>query len=632
MNGFDAYQLGRRGTTASWVLSGAFLILIGAFFRTQVIQHEKFALQAQTNRLRAIPIEPPRGEIVDRNGELIAENVPGFSVKLLAPRPDSLRAVLNRFSGVVPLDSFDIEEALRRYRGAPYQPVVVLGDADFEDVSRLEEHRALLPGLIIQSEPKRLYPQGRAVAHLVGYVSEVTESDLAGNRFPNAILGSLVGKAGLEREYDSVLRGRAGVRYAEVNARGRLVREDVGSASLPAVPGRQIRTTIDLPLQRFIDSIWPLGVRGAMIAMTPAGQVRALYSAPSYDPNVFVGGIDAANWRLLNTDSARPMLNRAINGRYPPASTFKLATAAIALRRGLIDFDTHMPVPCRGGMQFGNRVFHCWKREGHGNLTLTQAIAASCDVYFYQVGQRLGLERLLEDGTSMGFHDRTDVDLPSEQSPLYPNSLEYFTKRYGKNWSASTATALNFAIGQGENDQTLINMVQFYAALAGTGIETVPYLVHPTSDVRRPLGLTDAQMAGLRDALTAVAEAGTATGILRATVGKGAELSIAGKTGTAENAHGKDHRWFIAMAPADHPQLVIGGIMENVGLHDPAIVRDVILALRRYVLGPDGAKVAGPTAKAIETFSADTAGAPDADTPDSAPPRTADTTRGGVSR
>ena len=158
MNGFDAYQLHRRATTASWVLGAAFATLIGAFFRAQVIQHEKFALQAQTNRLRAIPIEPPRGEIVDRNGLLIAENVPGFSVKLLAPRPDSLRAVLRRFSTVVPLDSFDIEEALRRYRGAPYQPVVVLGDADFEDVSRLEEHRALLPGLIIQSEPKANAP------------------------------------------------------------------------------------------------------------------------------------------------------------------------------------------------------------------------------------------------------------------------------------------------------------------------------------------------------------------------------------------------------------------------------------------------------------------------------------------
>lgn len=628
MNGFDAYQVRRRATTASWVLGVAFFILISAFFRTQVLQHEKFQLQAQTNRLRAIPLEPPRGEIVDRNGRLIAENVPGFSVKLLASRPDSLRAVLARFATVVPLDSFDIDDALRRYRGAPYQPVVVVGDADFEAVSRLEEHRALLPGLIIQSEPKRFYPQGQAVAHLIGYVSEVTETELSNNRFPNATLGSLVGKAGLERQYDSVLRGRAGVRYAEVNARGRLVREDVGSASLPPIPGNQIRTTLDIGLQRYIDSIWPVGTRGALIAMTPRGEVRAMYSAPTYDPNVFVGGIDAKNWQLLNADSAQPMLNRAINGRYPPASTFKLATAAAGLRRGLVDFDTHMPTPCRGGMQFGNRVFHCWKREGHGDLTLTQAIAASCDIYFYQLGLKLGLERLLEDGTSMGFHDRTDIDLPSERTPIYPSSIDYFMKRYGKNWSASTATALNFSIGQGENDQTLINMVQFYAALAGVGIETVPYIVHPSSNVQRPLGLNEAQLAGLRHALTAVAEAGTATGILRATVGKGEELTIAGKTGTAQNSHGKDHRWFIAMAPADHPQLVVGGIMENVGLHDPAIVRDVILTLRRYVLGPDSTRVPKVTVQAIETFSADSTPPPDDEAPDTAAPARRDSARG----
>ena len=568
MNGFDAYQLGRRGTVASWVLSGAFLLLIGAFFRTQVIQHEKFALQAQTNRLRAIPIEPPRGEIVDRNGELIAENV-----------PDSLRAVLRRFSTVVPLDSFDIEEALRRYRGAPYQPVVVLGDADFEDVSRLEEHRALLPGLIIQSEPKRLYPQGKAVAHLVGYVSEVTESDLSSNRFPNASLGSLVGKAGLEREYDSILRGRAGVRYAEVNARGRLVREDVGSASLPASAGRQIRTTIDLPLQRYIDSIWPAGVRGAMIAMTPSGEVRALYSAPTYDPNVFVGGIDAANWRLLNTDSARPMLNRAINGRYPPASPFKLAISAMALRRGLIDFNSHMPVPCTGVYRLGNRGFKCWKKEGHGSLDLTGAIAKSCDVYFYQLGQRLGLQAIIQDGVLLGFRDRTGIDLPSEMSPQFPANLEYFNKLYrgAGNWSAP-ATTLNFSIGQGENDQTLISMIQFYASLAGNGTEPIPYIVRPTA-TRHSTGLSDDQLQGMRRALIAVVEQGTAA------ASRHADLLVAGKTGTAQNPHGKDHGWFIGFAPADHPQIIVGGIMEFAE-HGTVVAPYVINALRRYLLGP----------------------------------------------
>src|SRR5262249_11269274 len=355
---------------------------------------------------RPIPLTAPRGTIYDRHGEIIAENVPGYSVKLLAPSADSLKAVLARVREVVPLDSAAIAEVLRRFQTARYQPVVVFGDATFETVSRLQEHRVDLPGLVIQAEPKRLYPARSAVAHLVGYVGEVTDADLESDRYGDLEPGAIVGKAGLEQEYDDTLRGTAGVRYIEVNARGRLVREEASSASLPPTPGRPIATTIDLDLQRFIDSIWPAGVRGAIVAIPPSGEIRALYSAPAFDPNAFVGGIAPQLWRSLNTDEARPLLNRAIQARYPPASPFKLAIAAMALKRGLIGLDTHMPVPCRGGLRMGNRVFRCWKKEGHGSLDLIGAVAASCDVYFYQVGLRLGLDAIIEDGVLMGFKDR----------------------------------------------------------------------------------------------------------------------------------------------------------------------------------------------------------------------------------
>jgi penicillin-binding protein 2 len=589
MSGFDSYRVRERADVARVILVGAFLVLSGAFFRTQIIQHDKFQLKAETNRLRPIPLTPPRGAILDRRGRIIAENVPGYSVKLLASSRDSLRAVLARVGRFVPLDTSDVGEILRRYAVARYQPVVVFGDADFETIARLEEHRALLPGLVIQSEPKRLYPAGKAVAHLVGYVSEVTESDLAANRFPGAGLGSIVGKAGLEREYDDTLRGAEGVRYIEVNARGRLVREEASTASLPPTPGKPIRTTIDLDLQRYIDSIWPPNVRGAMVAMTPDGEVRALYSAPSYDPNAFVGGISNVLWRSLNNDAERPLLNRAMIGRYPPASPFKLAVAAMALKRGIIGFDTHMPLPCSGGLQLGNRYFRCWKKDGHGSLDLVGAVSASCDVYFYQLGLKLGLDAILSDGVLMGFRDRSGIDLPSEQNPIYPATTAYFDKLYGpRNWS-QPATVLNFSIGQGENTQTLINMVRFYEGLAGNGESREPFVVRrdPKSPTY-PFGLTDAQLLGLRQALTAVAERGTASAIINATPGSNARvLQIAGKTGTAQNPHGLDHRWFIAMAPAAHPELIVGGIMENVGLHDPLVVRNVYLALRRYVLGPD---------------------------------------------
>jgi penicillin-binding protein 2 len=580
MSGFDTYRVRERAEIARMVLVGAFLVLAGAFFRTQVLQHEKFQVKAETNRLRPISLTPPRGSILDRSGRVIAENVPGYSVKLLATSVDSLRAILAQVRRYVPLDSAQIGDIIDRYRQARYQPALVFGDASFDVIAKLEEHRAALPGLVIQAEPKRLYPAGKSVAHLVGYVSEVTEGDLKDDRYPGAVLGSIVGKAGLERQYDDTLRGNEGVRYIEVNARGRLVREGAASATLPPTPGKPIVTTIDLELQRFVDSIWPAGMRGALVAMTPTGEIRALYSAPTFDPNQFVGGISSAEWRKLNNDPAKPLLNRVIQARYPPASPFKLAISAMALKRGLIRLSTHMPEPCRGGLRLGNRVFRCWKREGHGSLDLTGAVAASCDVYFYQLGLRLGLDAIIQDGVLMGFRDKSGIDLENELSPIYPSSQAYFDKLYGpRNWSPP-GTTLNFSIGQGENTQTLINMMKFYQGLAGNGETVTPFLVTPTSNRRRSLGMTQKELDGLRHSLIAVVERGTAAASRRA------DLAVAGKTGTAQNPHGDDHGWFIGFAPADKPELIVGGIMEFAE-HGTTVAPYVVQTLRRYILGPE---------------------------------------------
>ena len=580
MTGFDTYRVRERAEIARMVLIGAFLVLAGAFFRTQVLQHEKFQLKAETNRLRPISLTPPRGSILDRNGRVIAENVPGYSVKLLATSVDSLRASLAQVRRYVPLDSVQIGDIVDRYRQARYQPALVFGDASFDVIAKLEEHRATLPGLVIQAEPKRLYPAGKSVAHLVGYVSEVNEADLTADRYPGAVLGSIVGKAGLERQYDDTLRGNEGVRYIEVNARGRLVREGAASATLPPTPGKPIVTTVDLELQRFVDSIWPVGVRGALVAMTPTGEIRALYSAPTFDPNHFVGGISSSEWRKLNNDPAKPLLNRVIQARYPPASPFKLAISAMALKRGLIRLSTHMPEPCRGGLRLGNRVFRCWKREGHGSLDLTGAVAASCDVYFYQLGLRLGLDAIIQDGVLMGFRDKSGIDLENELNPIYPSSQAYFDKLYGPRYWSPPGTTLNFSIGQGENTQTLINMMKFYQGLAGNGETVTPFIVKPTSNRRRSLGMTQKELDGLRRSLIAVVERGTAAASRRA------DLAVAGKTGTAQNPHGDDHGWFIGFAPADKPELIVGGIMEFAE-HGTRVAPYVVQTLRRYILGPE---------------------------------------------
>ncbi len=582
MNEFHSFRRAERAVLARWFFVGAFLLLTVAFFRTQVVQHERFRLRAEKNRLRIVPLAAPRGVIYDRNGLVIADNVPGYAVKLLAPSADSLRAVLARFRTVVPLDSSEVSAILVRYRQAPYQPVVVLGTGDFETVSRLEEHRAVLPGLVIQSEPRRYYPDGQAVAHLVGYVGEVSERDLETDRFPGAQLGTVVGRAGLEKEYDAELRGQPGIHYVEVNARGRLVREEDVAPTLAAIPGEAIRTTIDLALQRYIDSLWNAalpGVRGSMVALTPSGEVLALYSAPGYDPNEFVGGISTTAWRKLNDDPARPLLDRAIQTRYPPASPFKLAIAAMALKRGVATFSTHMPEPCRGGLQVGNRYFRCWKPEGHGSLDLEGAIAKSCDVYFYQLGLRIGLDAILTDGVLMGFKDRSGIDLENEIAPIYPSNAAYFDRKYGpRGWSKWGAT-LNFSIGQGENTQNVLNMTRFYAALASAGEAPTPYIVRRRREDVLNLGLDPDQLAGIRSALIAVVERGTAAG------SRSIDLAIAGKTGTAQNSHGEDHGWFVGFAPADKPTIIVGSIMEFAE-HGSNVAPYVAKVLHRYVAGP----------------------------------------------
>lgn len=585
MNEFHPARLQRRADSARWLLVVLFGVLLFAFFRTQIVQHERFQVRAEGNRLRAVPLTAPRGAIVDRNGRVIAENVPGYSVKLFASSADSLQALLKVFQQIVPLDSSRTNEVIQRFRASPFQPALVLGDASFQVVARLEEHRSALPGLVIQAEPKRQYPDSQAVAHLVGYVGEVTENDLTQNRFPGAALGTIVGKAGLEQQYDSALRGVPGTRYIEVDNRGRMVREEGAAPTLPPVAGHPIQTTIDLPLQQFIDSIWPVGVRGAVVAMTPKGEILAMYSAPTYDPNDFIGGISSDRWRQLTTDPARPLLNRAIQARYPPGSPFKLAMSIMGLKKGVVSINSHMPIPCRGGLQFGNRFFRCWRREGHGSLDLLGAIAQSCDVYFYQLGLKLQLPTILEEGVRLGFNGRTGVDIAPEISPIYPTSTAYFDRRYGpRGWTAG-ATTLNFAIGQGENTQSVIGMTRFYQGLANGGVEVTPFIVRATHNETRNYGLTPSQALDIRRALVAVVSGGTAAR------SRQAEFQLAGKTGTAQNTTGLDHGWFLGFAPAEQPRIVVGMVMESLeGGHGGALVAPYVARIARYfLLGPDSA-------------------------------------------
>jgi len=569
----NAVQRRARGTRV--LLVSAFLLLGLAFFRTQVLENAAYVMASESNRLREVPLPGARGIIYDRTGAIIAENLPGYSVSILSPTEDSLRTALRTLAGVVPIDRIQQEQAIRRFRRAPTRPAVIFTDASFAVVSILEERRIEFPGLIIQSAPKRYYPDGEAMAALVGYTGEISEEELGQPRFDGYKAGQQVGKAGLERQYESALRGREGSRFVEVDARNRVVRDAGVRPDIPAEAPPPIRTNIDLDLQKFAHAYFGDSLRGAVVALEPrTGGVLALYSAPSYDINRFIGGIPVALYRSLLEDPRKPLYNRALQGTYAPASTFKLATAVLGMEMGLVTMDSHMRQPCTGGF-FNGRLFRCWEKKGHGDISLAQAIAQSCDVYFYQLGLKIGLSNLLAGGVRLGFGEKTGIDLPNERTPTWPASTAYFDRRYGpRGWNRSVV--LSLAIGQANNAQTPLSMAHFYTALATDGHAARPQIVQ-RAPARDPiLRLDTAQLRAVQLALASVVSSGTAAGA------RIQGLTIAGKTGTAQNPPYQDNAWFVGYAPADNPRIVIAIIIEE-GLHGSAAAKVATRLMERYL-------------------------------------------------
>lgn len=541
-----------------------------AFFRAQVLRSSDWTLRAESNRLRPLSIPAPRGTIYDRQGRILSDNVPGYAITLLPAPPDSVRATLERMRRYVDLSSASVEQTMETLRRYGSQPLVVEADADFGMVSRLEEHRREFPEIYIEMRPRRRYPAGPAAAHVLGYVGEITAAELESDAYADDEYepGMAVGKTGLERQYEATLHGRSGVRYVEVDARGRIVGDFAGFAVEPPSPGADLHLNLDIELQGWIHRIFPDTLSGAVVALDPAdGGVLALYSAPSFDPNAFIGGIDAESWNRLRSDPRRPLFNRAVMGLYPPASTWKLATAAIALDDGIIVPEETMPEPCTGSFRWGNRVWRCWQRSGHGYLDLAGAIAHSCDVYFYQVGLKLGLQGLLDGAARIGFNAPTGIDLPQENRGVFPDSKDYWLRRWG--YRPTEGEALSLAIGQGPNAQTPLKIAQFYVALARDGSAPPPALAQGVDlGPGWSLNLRPEHVRALREGLRRVTAPG-GTAHLESTL---EHWELIGKTGTAEHASSQagvaqTHAWFAGMAGprgAD-PEIVVVALVERGG-------------------------------------------------------------------
>ena len=540
--------------------------LIIAFFRLQVLQSDDWVLRASSNRVRVLPIPAPRGTIYDRNGVIIADNVPGYSITVLPGPVDSVRATLTRMSEHIELSDREIEQVLARLRRFGRE-VVIDSDADFDAVSKIEERRSDFPGVYIDMRPRRRYNLGVSGAHLTGYVGEITADELEMEMFPDSVYspGIIVGKIGIERQYESRLQGRQGVRWVEFDARGRIVGDFAGVERTAAIEGEDLHLNLDFGLQQWIHRIFPDSMSGAVVALDPKdGGVLALYSAPGYDPNAFVGGIDTEAWAGLNENEQKPLFNRSVLGLYAPASTWKLASAGIALDAGVVTPDEVMPDPCEGQWYWGNRFWGCWDRQGHGYNTLAEAIGNSCDVYFYQLGLRLGLQRLLDRSTDIGFSQQCGVDLPQESRGIFPEGPQFWQELYG--YRPTEGEALNLAIGQGPNSQTPLKMAQFYVALARNGSAPAPVIAKGVAISEGwQLDLAPEHIASLREGLRMV----TAPG---GTAHFGTTLEhweVIGKTGTGQNplsvrGLAQDHAWFAGMAgpPGKPPEIVLVAIVE----------------------------------------------------------------------
>lgn len=554
-------QRQRRGLGARLVVILLTLFLLIPLYRLQIAGAERFALQARQNRMRPVVVRAPRGTIYDRHGRIVAENIVGYQVLLMPAGEDTLRAQIERLRPVLDLTDADTAAAFHRYRRAPHLPMQVRRDASPEAVARLQERRFEFPEVLVQEYPKRHYPAGPAIAHFIGYVAEISEEQLEQPEFAGYEPGRWVGKAGLEQQYEQWLGGQPGVRHLEIDARGRIQQWLPEEFGQPAIPGRDLELYLDLDLQEFIADIFPKDMTGAIVAIEPStGGILAYYSNPSYDPNEFTGGIAQEPFDALRQDPGIPLLDRVVGSGQPAASTWKLAVAGMALDLGVITPDEYMPVACTGGGDFGGRYRRCWDPAGHGRVNLIKGIKNSCNVYFYQVGLRIGLDRFLEWGSRNRFAERTGIDVPHEIANIFPEDREYWQRRWG--YAAKEGEVVSMAIGQGPITMTALKLAHIYTALTAPGGSVpAPRLARnmgePADTFRFNLDPEDVWYleAGMRRVM---GPGGTAR------LSRLRDWEFVGKTGTAQNPHGPPHAWFVGTGarPGGDPEITVTMFLE----------------------------------------------------------------------
>ena len=598
----DLDESARKITKRALLLGGgmaAMVAVLGARMRyMQVDQADQFRLLAEENRINIRLIPPSRGLIEDRNGKLIAGNEQNYRVVITREDAGDVAMVLHRLASLIPLSPEEIERTVKETdRTSPFVSIIVADRLSWEDLSKIALNSPTLPGVSPEVGLSRTYPTKQDFAHVVGYVGPVSEKDLEGVADPDPVLQIpkfQIGKIGVERWMEDTLRGSAGNKRIEVNAVGRVMRE---LERKDGIPGADIRLTLDLDVQNYVQARLGAESAAAIVMDVTNGDLLAIASSPGFDPNLFVRGISQTDYTALTENDHRPLANKAVQGAYPPGSTFKLVTALAALEAGMITLDTK--VRCPGYIEFGGTKFHCWKRGGHGTVDLERSLQESCDVFYYEIAQKVGIDKIAEMGKLLGLGQRHDLPMSAISEGVMPNKA-WKQESYQTDWRIGDT--INASIGQGYVLTTPLQLAVMAARVA-SGRAVAPRLIHSVDGEVVPvavapnLGIGGSSLRAIRAGMFAVvnSERGTA----KSARIDAADMIMAGKTGTsqvrnisaAERAGGvvanadlpwkrRDHALFVAFAPYDAPKYAVSVVVEHGGGGSAVaapIARDMLL-------------------------------------------------------
>jgi penicillin-binding protein 2 len=586
----DRRRIDGRLTILRWGIALTFGALAVGFWFLQIVQHAQYREMAENNHQRTLALRAPRGVLFDRNGKVLVENRGSLTVSIVREHTKDLDRTISLVSEVAGLDVEEVREIVERHKSEPaYRPIVILEDASLAQVAALSARRLdfELPDVVVEEVPMRRYPTDALAAHLFGYVGEASDAQIG----DGIATGSIVGQSGVERVYNKLLMGEDGARRVVVNSMGREIRT---LEEIPPVAGRRVQLTIDYDLQKAAeDGFRHAGFNGSAVILDPRdGEVLSLVSLPAYDPNDFASGIDSATWAALNTDRLRPLQNRAIQGRYSPGSTFKVVVATAALEEGVVTPD--FKVNCPGGASFFGRYFMCHLRGGHGLMDMRHALEKSCNVYFYTLGNMLGVDKIHKWAEKLGLAGKTGIDLPNEQESIVP-STAWKLERTGERWYPGET--ISVSIGQGQVTVTPASLAVMIATVANGGTRVTPHVIRAVDEgagwkrvvppaVADRVAFRPETLSALHDGLWMVVNASGTGGRARI---PGRDVS--GKTGTAQVISNqgrqaarnsgrdlRDHGWFVFFAPRDNPQIagVIFGEHNEHGFLGAPIAKHVI--------------------------------------------------------